>query len=104
MGLLTLFRGGGKADVKRLPAGTFTIDSRGRIVSSTIPTSAAGGQLSEIGQHIMAIFQGARNANVPLYQLVVTYGVFKITAREMRGGAIVFMAPAANAPAGNATT
>jgi len=98
MGLLTLFRRG-KGEVKRLPAGTFTIDSHGRIVSSTLPHWLSAGQVREIGQHILAIFHGARNAQLPLYELVVNYGVFKITAREMRGGAICFLAPiTASAP------
>ena len=93
MGLLSIFRRRGKGDVKRLPNGTFTIDSQCRVVSSTLPHSLATGLVREIGQHILAIFHGARNAQLPLYELVVNYGVFKITAREMRGGAIVFLAP-----------
>jgi len=97
MGFLTLFRGRGKSDLKRLPQGTFTIDSRGRVVSSTLPHSLSAGQVRDIGQQILAIFQGARTAQLPLYELVVNYGVFKITAREMRGGAIVFMAPLSTA-------
>lgn len=103
MGFLTLFRGGGKADVSRLPAGTFTMDSRGRIVSSTIPHSSGSAQLREIGQNVIAIFQNARHANLPLHQLVLTYGALKITAREMRGGAIVFMSPSASAAGGGPT-
>ncbi|HWD21313.1 MAG TPA: hypothetical protein VHB20_18750 [Verrucomicrobiae bacterium] len=95
MGFLTIFRKSNKGELKSLPAGTFTMDSRGRVVSSTIPQSMSAGQVREIGQHILAIFNGARTARVPLYELVVNYGVFKITAREMRGGAIVFLAPAA---------
>jgi hypothetical protein len=92
MGLLSLFRRG-KGEIKRLPTGTFTIDSHGKIVSSTLPHSLSAHQVRDIGQHILAIFQGARTAQVPLHELVVNYGVFKITAREMRGGAIVFLAP-----------
>jgi hypothetical protein len=103
MGLLTLFRRGGKGDLKRLPTGSFTIDSRGRIVSSTLPHSLSAGHVREIGQHILAIFQGSRNAQLPLYELVVNYGVFKITAREMRGGAIVFLAPVAATTAAGET-
>src|SRR5579862_4030267 len=92
MGLLSIFRRG-KAEVKRLPQGSFTIDSHGHVVTTTLPHSLAAGVVREIGQHILAIFHGARNAQLPLYELVVNYGVFKITAREMRGGAIVFLAP-----------
>jgi hypothetical protein len=100
MGLLSIFRGHGKAELKRLPAGTFTMDSRGRVVSSTVPHSISAGQVRDIGQHILAIFHGARRAQLPLYELVARYGNFKITAREMRGGAIVFLAAAAPASSG----
>jgi len=104
MGFLTLFRGAVKSDVKRLPAGTFTMDSRGRVVSSTVPHSVSAGQVRDIGQHVLAIFKGARNAQVPLYELVFNYGVIKITAREMRGGAIVFLSPRPSGQAPDAET
>jgi hypothetical protein len=103
MGLLTTLFHRRKSEIKRLPAGTFTIDSHGRVVSSTLPHSLSAGHVREIGQHILAIFHGARNAQLPLYELVVNYGMFKITAREMRGGAIVFLAPLNNASGAEAS-
>ena len=78
-----------------LPTGSFTVDAQGRIVSSTVPQSVPSALVREIGQSVVAVFQGARKANVSFSEMVVQYATFKITAREMRGGAIIFLAPKA---------
>lgn len=90
MGILKK-KNGGRADLKRLPSGAFTVDAEGRIVSSTVPQAVPESQVREIGRNIVAIFQGARHANLSFSELVVQYAAFKIVAREMRGGAIIFL-------------
>jgi hypothetical protein len=82
-------------ELKRLPAGTFTIDAVGQVVSSTVPQSVPGEIINEIGRDVLAIFQGAREAGVGFSELAVQYAAFKIIAREMRGGAIIFLSPKA---------
>ena len=77
----------------RLPSGSFTTDSTGRVLASTLPHSFPKEQLSEIGLVILAIFKDAQQASLPLSELEVRYGGFKITAREMRGGTIIFLKP-----------
>ena len=84
-----------RPELKRLPAGTFTVDASGEVVSSTVPQSVHAEIVSEIGRDVLAIFQGAREAGVGFSELVVQYAAFKITAREMRGGAIIFLSPKA---------
>jgi len=93
MGFLTIFGDSPKPELQRLASGTFTIDSSGRLISSTVPQSMSANQVRDIGAHILAIFEGARSARLPFQEMVVHYGDFKITAREMRGGAIVFLTP-----------
>lgn len=93
MGFLTKFKKEAKPELKRLPSGTFTIDGERRIVSSTVPHSVPEGQVREIGRQILAIFEGARQANLEFSELIVQYPAFKITARAMRGGAIIFLSP-----------
>jgi len=78
-----------------LPTGTFTVDAQGRVVSSTVPQAVPAAVVREIGQCIVAVFQGARKANVSFSEMVAQYATFKITAREMRGGAIIFLSPKA---------
>jgi hypothetical protein len=95
MGFLSKFSKEPKAEVKRLPAGTFTVDADCRIVSSTLPRTVPEALVKDIGQQVLAIFSGARDANLQFAELVVQYAAFKITAREMRGGAIVFLSPRA---------
>jgi hypothetical protein len=92
MGFLT-FNKGGKPELKRLASGTFTVDPHGHVVSSTVPASVPDGQIREIGRHILGIFQGAQKVNLQFTELVVQYAAFKITARQMRGGAIIFLSP-----------
>jgi hypothetical protein len=82
-----------KAELKRLPSGTFTVDANCRIVSSTVPRTVPEALIKEIGQQILTVFSGARKANLQFSELIVQYGAFKITAREMRGGAMVFLSP-----------
>lgn len=93
MGFLSAFSKPAKPDVRRLPSGTFTIDAAGHIVSSTVPRSVSESQVKDIGRQILAIFEGAQKANLDFSELVVQYSTFKITAREMRGGAIIFLSP-----------
>jgi hypothetical protein len=95
MGFLTKSNKEPKPELSRLPRGTFTIDADCRIISSTVPRSVPESQVRDIGQQILSIFQGARHANLPFSELIVQYAAFKITAREMRGGAIIFLSPRA---------
>ena len=69
------------------------MDSHGRVVCSTVPQSVPASLVREIGQGVLAVFQGARKANLTFSEMVAQYSAFKITAREMRGGAIVFLSP-----------
>jgi hypothetical protein len=93
MGLLTNINKAPKPELKRLPTGTFTIDADGRIVSSTVPSRVPEAQMRDIGRQVLAIFEEARNASLQFSELVVQYAAFKITARQMRGGAIIFLSP-----------
>jgi hypothetical protein len=95
MGLLTKFSKPPKPDLKRLPTGTFTVDAECRIVSSTVPSRVPEAQVRHIGREVLGVFQSARAANLQFSELVVQYASFKITARQLRGGAIIFLSPRA---------
>ena len=86
----------GKSDEEslgRLPAGTFTLDPSGGIVSSTLPQSFPQSQVKEIGRCVMHAFANAKKAQIPLTEIQIHYSTLKITAREMRGSAVVFVTP-----------
>jgi hypothetical protein len=75
------------------PAGTFTVDASGLVLSSTLPVSYPEELAREIGLSVIAAFRSALEAQRPLSEITVTYSGLKITARQMRGGAMVFLTP-----------
>ena len=93
MGLLNLFSKPAPA-LTRLPSGCFTMDRAGNVVVATISSSFPPAVVQEIGKQVLETFEEARKAQLPLAELVVHYGSMKIIARELRGGALVFLTPA----------
>ena len=77
----------------RLPTGSFTLDPNGRIVASTLPRSFPEEHVRQIGDLVLSTFKLAREAHIPLSELIADYAALKLTARELRGGAIIFLAP-----------
>lgn len=77
----------------RLPSGSFTLDADGRILTSTLPQSFPESRMREIGQQVIASFKAAKLAQMPLSELVVHYSALKLLARELRGGAMIFLMP-----------
>jgi len=94
MGLLTLFakEPGG---LLKLPSGSFTIDCEGRVLVGTLPSSFPQALVAEIARDVLATFRGAEAAQLPLSELIINFPSLKITARELRGGAVVFLSPKA---------
>ena len=95
MGFLNLFAKKAATGLGRLPSGTFTIDRNGRVVASTVPQTFPADRVQEIGNLVLAAFRSAQESGLPLNELVADYSAFKLTARELRGGAMVFLAPSA---------
>jgi hypothetical protein len=93
MGLLNKLFGSSAPELNRIPNGSFTLDAKGNILSSTVPQWFPSSHLHDIGHNIVAIFRDAQQAQLQLSELIVHYGALKITARELRGGAIIFLAP-----------
>jgi hypothetical protein len=75
----------------RLPNGCFTLDRTGRVLVGTVPSSFPADTVRQIGRQVLDTFREAQAAQLPLAELVVHYGSLKIVARELRGGAIVFL-------------
>jgi len=84
---------GGKAEVQQLPTGTITVDRNGQIVTSTVSSAYSKDLLQDIGQDVLELFRGARTAQMPFAEITLHYGSLNITARELRGGAIIFLFP-----------
>jgi hypothetical protein len=95
MGLLNFMKKGASEEpsVIRLPTGSFTIDATGRVVVSTLPRAFPSGLVKQISDLILGTFRSAREREVPLTEIVADYTALRLTARELRGGAIIFLAP-----------
>jgi hypothetical protein len=94
MGLLNLFAKPAPT-LLRLPSGSFTVGRDGRVLTGTLPSSFPGEVVKDIAQQVRAAFAEAETAQLPLSELVINYSSLRISARELRGGAIVFLAPKA---------
>jgi hypothetical protein len=90
MGLLSLFS---KANpgVQRLPTGSLTVDRNAKLVATTISSSFSPHFLEEVGSLVLRLFREARKAQMPLSELHLHFASLQLTAREMRGGAVVFL-------------
>jgi len=93
MGLLNLF-GKSEPTLLALPMGSFTVDREGEILASTVPSAYPREQIQEIAKRILRSFSAAQDANLSVAELNIDYPGLRITARELRGGAVVFLAPA----------
>ena len=92
MGFLNLFSSS-RATVHRLPAGSITVDRNGDMVTTTVSSTYPAVLLQNITQEVIALFRQAREQQLPLAELNLHFASLQITAREMRGGAIIFLSP-----------
>jgi hypothetical protein len=97
MGFLNLFT---KAtpSLLRLPSGSFTVDRGGTLLTRTLPSSFPEDLISDVAERVLTAFREANEAQLPLSQLTIDYPSLRITARELRGGAMIFFAPKGPTP------
>lgn len=79
---------------ERLPNGCFTLHRGGALVASTLPSAFPAARILEIGRAVIETFKSAQNASLALTDLHLDFGGLAVTARELRGGALVFLQPA----------
>ncbi|MBP9900332.1 MAG: hypothetical protein IT579_11680 [Verrucomicrobia subdivision 3 bacterium] len=75
----------------QLHSGSFSLDRGGRVLATTLPSSFPPALILEIGRCVVDTFRDAQTAQLTLDELVVHYPGLSITARELRGGALVFL-------------
>jgi len=94
MGILNLFsKSRPAATLQRLPSGSMTVDRQGEIVMTTVPSSYPRPVLKEIAMEILRLFREARTSQLPLSEFTLHFGSFSLSAREMHGGAFIFLSP-----------
>jgi hypothetical protein len=89
--LKRLFRS--HAAVHQLPVGSMTVDRAGQVVTSTVSSVYPRALLREIGHDVLVLFREAREAQMPLAEVSIHFASLRVTARELRGGAIIFLFP-----------
>jgi hypothetical protein len=81
------------AAVQELPSGSLTVDRNGNTITSTISSAYPASLLKEIAKDVLKLFQEARDSQMPLAEVSVHFASLRVTARELRGGAIIFLFP-----------
>ena len=92
MGFLSIFSKPSPG-VQVLPSGTLTVDRNNQILATTVSSACSPEVLQEIGDQVLTLFQQARKSHLTLSEMTIHFSSLKITARELRGGAIIFLAP-----------
>ena len=77
----------------RMPSGCFAVHREGGIICSTLPMWFPTKTAAEIGRVAVAAFRVASETSVSLTELHVRYRGLSILARDLRGGALVFLFP-----------
>ncbi len=80
--------------LQRLPGGSFCLHSGGGIAASTLPSTFSCALILEIGGVVRDAFRHAHESGLALAELNLHYSGLTIAARELRGGALVFLQPA----------
>lgn len=80
--------------LERLPSGCFTLHRGGELAGSTLPGSFSLDKIHEIGRVVMAVFKQAHGNGLLLTDVHIHYSGLHIAARDLRGGALVFLTPA----------
>jgi hypothetical protein len=93
MGLLSFFKAPKTQGPPPLPSGSYTVDRDGKVVTSTISSTVAGETLERISAQVLQTFKDAKQAELNMTEFNITMGSMNIKARELRGGAIIFLSP-----------
>ena len=84
---------GSRAAITQLPSGSITVNRAGQIVTSTVSSAYPVETLQMVGREVLALFKEARTSQMPLAEISLHFASLRITARELRGGAIIFLFP-----------
>src|SRR5579859_1808005 len=84
---------GTHAAVKQLPSGSITVNRHGKLITATVSSSYPAELLRAIGNDALALMRDAQTAQMPVTEITINFASLRITARELRGGAIIFLFP-----------
>ena len=79
--------------VQPLPTGSITVSRDGGVITSTVSSAYPRSLLLEIAREVLRLFREAREAQLSLSELSLHFASLRITAREIQGGAVIFLSP-----------
>jgi len=77
----------------RFPRGSYTVSSAGSVVVSTLPGSFPRDRMVAIGRVVLGALSSARELGTPFTELAADFAGVEIRARDLSGGAIIFITP-----------
>jgi hypothetical protein len=77
----------------RFPRGSYTVSASGNIVVSTLPGSFSRDRMLAIGKVVLSALSSARDLGTPFTELAADFAGVEIRARDLAGGAIIFITP-----------
>jgi hypothetical protein len=77
----------------RFPRGSYTVSSTGKIMVSTLPGGFPRERMESIGKVILSALASARELGMPFTELAADFAGLEIRARDLVGGAIIFITP-----------
>jgi hypothetical protein len=78
---------------ERFPRGSYTVSATGEIVVSTLPGSFPKDRMLAIGKVVLSALGSARKLQMPFTELAADFAGLEIRARDLAGGAIIFITP-----------
>lgn len=80
-----------------VPSGSFTVDRDGRILTSTIRSGVPAEKLNLIARVVLDTLRRSQESPLPAEELLVQFTNMSLKARDLRGGAIIFLTPTKSA-------
>lgn len=93
MGLLNIFSKSKAQCPPPLPSGSYTVDRDGKVVTRTISSSISTQSLEMVSAQVLQTFREAKQAHLNINEFSINMGALNIKARELRGGAMIFLTP-----------
>jgi len=82
----------------QLPKGSFTINRDGQVMSSTLPRPFMTAHAQAIAVQVLATFKSAEKLELPFTEFSLEFDTIRLIARNMRGGAMIFLVPQERSP------
>jgi hypothetical protein len=94
MGILKPFsRSSVTLNYDSLPTGCFAVHRGGAVVSSTLRSSVSPKLVQEIAKTVLDAFKNTAETHIAVNELNVQFAGLNLVARELRGGALIFLHP-----------